>query len=158
MISNSRENLQAHGTGKNISGDSIVTPRERNDSAFLREKCRPGISPPPPPRESVSRAREERGRREARTREDEGRREKLVAWCLTRARKNRAKETLGTASHVATVATYSRARARSRACVCIYSDWHIVDTEKEKEEGETRRDRITHACVRIIGVKHVSVV
>lgn len=28
---------------QNISGVSIVTPHERNDSAFLREKCRPGI-------------------------------------------------------------------------------------------------------------------
>lgn len=142
MISNSRENLQAHGTGKNISGDSIVTPRERNDSAFLREKCRPGISPPPPPQESVSRAREERGRREARTREDEGRREKLVAWCLTRARKNRAKETLGTASHVATVATYSRARARSRACVraYVFIATGILSTQRERRRKGRREE------------------
>lgn len=34
---------ELHGTGKNISGVSIVTPRERNDSAFRQEKCRPGI-------------------------------------------------------------------------------------------------------------------
>lgn len=130
MISNSRrKNLQAHETGKNISGDSIVTPRERNDSAFLREKCRPGISPPPLLRGSA----QERGRQDARTRENEGRREKLVAWCRTRARKNGAKGTLGTASHVATVATYSRARAR--ACVCIYSDWHMSTQRERKRKG-----------------------
>lgn len=34
---------ELRGTGKNISGVSIVTPRERNDSAFRQEKCRPGI-------------------------------------------------------------------------------------------------------------------
>lgn len=34
---------EIRGTGKNISGVSIVTPRERNDSAFRQEKCRPGI-------------------------------------------------------------------------------------------------------------------
>lgn len=34
---------RARETGKNISSVSIVTPRERNDSAFRQEKCRPGI-------------------------------------------------------------------------------------------------------------------
>lgn len=147
MISNfRRENLQAHGTGKNISGDSIVTPRERNDSAFLREKCRPGISPPPP----FEGRRKSAGDETRGPERNEGRREKLVAWCRTR--KNGARDPRN---------CFTRGDSRdifARAYVYIYSDWHIVDTEREKEEEETSRDRITHACARIIGVKHVSVV
>jgi len=116
------------------------------------------------PPESVSRARRaQKTGSEARENEDEGRREKL-ADSKERDRENEAKETLGIASHVATVATFSR--ARERACVCIYSGWRIVGggegegrggegggEEKEPGEGERRRktrgwDRVTCARVR----------
>lgn len=112
-ISNSRggESSRVRGTGKNISGVSIVTPRERNDSAFLREKCRPGIFLRS---QSVSRAREkgaeedeERDQRAKKTKAEERNFRDIGRSPRTR---NDAKETLGTASHVATVATYSRAR------------------------------------------------
>lgn len=120
---------------QNISGVSIVTPRERNDSAFLREKCRPGIFLP-------GLAREGRRRRGAKARrnEDEGRTERNPC-CRERARNERSeRDPRSSASHVATVAMYSRWLARTY--VCIYSDWRIVGRSergrKMKRRDETR--------------------
>lgn len=117
---------------QNISGVSIVTPHERNDSAFLREKCRPGIfllGLAQKGAEDVEQKPEERRRRP-------NREEPVI---LGESEKERGeRDPRNSASHVATVATYSRSLAR--AYVCIYSDWRIVGRSergrKMKRRGE----------------------
>lgn len=160
MISNSQENLQAYGTGKNISSDSIVTPRERNDSAFLREKCRPGISPPSTPSESRSLAREKSAgderRGPERTKVEERNSSRDVSRERERTGRKRPSELLHTWRQSRHIHARARAFARVRAYVFIATV--ILSTQRERERRRKGRDRITHACVRIIGVKHVSVV
>lgn len=117
---------------QNISGVSIVTPHERNDSAFLREKCRPGIF-------LLGLAREGRRGRGAKARGTKTKVNREEPVILGESEKERGeRDPRNSASHVATVATYSRSLAR--AYVCIYSDWRIVGRSergrKMKRRGE----------------------
>lgn len=141
---------------QNISGVSIVTPRERNDSAFLREKCRPGIFLPGLAREGRRGDVEQKPERN----EDEGRTERNPRR-RERARKRRGeRDPRNSASHVATVATYSRslarARARARVYVCIYRDWRIVGRSERGRKMKKRDEIESRARIGVIGVKRAA--
>lgn len=132
---------------QNISGVSIVTPRERNDSAFLREKCRPGIFLPGLAREGrrgdVEQKPEERRRRPNR----EG-----PATSGESEKERGERDPRNSASHVATVATYSRARVY----VCIYRDWRIVGRSERGRKMKKRDEIESRARIGVIGVKRAA--
>lgn len=121
---------------QNISGVSIVTPRERNDSTFLREKCRPGIFLP-----GASLSREKAAEDVEQKLEERRRRPNREVPTMPGESENERtdRDPRSSASHVATVAMYSRSLAR--AYICIYSDWRIVGKNERGRKMKRRETR-----------------